>query len=156
MAITKKEYLEWSDIDELVLNIADDICKSSLPKFKTILAIARGGLIPAQMLAYKLGIKEVQLLGIRSREENGDIKHPSTIEYYGGPKLGGNVLVVDDINDSGLSFSAVENYIQLGVWYENIDVLTYAALIKRHNTNFESGHYGKLAKNDHWYVFPWD
>ena len=145
-----KQYLDWKDIEGQVYNIADKIYNENLPKYDTILAIARGGLIPAQMLAYILNIKQVQMLGVKSRDNDGKV------DYYGGPKLAGNVLIVDDINDSGLTFSAVSTYISLGVWYENIDVITYAALIKRHNTNFEDGIYGTIAKNEHWYFFPWD
>ncbi len=66
----------------------------------TILAIARGGLIPAQLLAYDLDIRHLQSVQIQSYDkqtqrdtltmlDTTDLRHAS------------RVLIIDDIIDSG-------------------------------------------------------
>ena len=141
-----KEYLSWENIDQSIEGILKEL---PIEKFDTILGLARGGMIPATILAYKTECHNLQQLGVRTRDVDN-------IQYYGSPQLVGNVLIVDDINDSGLTFSSVKEYIQYHFDHDEIKTISYASLVRRSSTTFNEDITGLVADNDSWYVFPWD
>jgi len=141
----------WSDIDSLTNTVAESISKKNI-KFDTIVALGRGGLIPGAILSYKLDIKNLQNLGINTRQEDG--QYVETLIYQ-RPTLTGNVLVVDDINDSGKTFEAVNSLIKTE--YPDIGDLMYCSLVNRYNTKFNKNNIsGKIINTSDWLVFPWD
>ena len=141
-----KRYTEWKDIEN---NISRCIEQFRTTRFDTILGLARGGMIPATLMSYKLNCNNLQQLGVRTRDVE-------SIQYYGNPILTGKVLVVDDINDSGLTFSSVDNYIRYHFDHNEINDIIYCSLYRRYNTKFKSDITGEAVKDDRWLVFPWD
>lgn len=141
-----EKYLKWKHIDHRIIELVNEL-KSI--RFDTILGLSRGGMIPATILSYKLKCPNLQQLGVRTR----DVKN---IQYYNTPLLTGNVLVVDDINDSGLTFNSVNEYIDYHFDHNEIKNITYCSLYQRYNTNFKKGITAHVIENDDWLVFPWD
>ena len=141
-----KVHIDWKDIDQSIEGILKEL---PLEKFDTILGLARGGMIPATILAYKTKCHNLQQLGVRTRDVDN-------IQYYGAPQLAGNVLIVDDINDSGLTFASVKDYVRHHFDHDEIKTITYASLIRRSSSSFSEDNTGLVADNDSWYVFPWD
>ena len=147
----EKIKLTWEDVDFITNIVSESISKKNI-KFDTIVALGRGGLIPGAILSYKLDIKNLQNLGINTRQEDG--QYVETLIYQ-RPTITGNVLVVDDINDSGKTFEAVNSLIKSE--YPDIGELLYCSLTTRYNTNFnENNIYGKIINTSDWLVFPWD
>jgi len=143
--------LTWDDIDYIANMVVESISKKNI-KFDTIVALGRGGLIPGAILSYKLDVKNLQNLGINTRQEDG--QYVETLIYQ-RPTITGNVLVVDDINDSGKTFEAVNSLIKSE--YPDIGELLYCSLTTRYNTNFnENTISGKIINTSDWLVFPWD
>jgi hypoxanthine phosphoribosyltransferase len=143
--------LTWDDVDFLTNMVSESISNKNI-KFDTIVALGRGGLIPGAILSYKLDIKNLQNLGINTRQEDG--QYVETLVYQ-RPTITGNVLVVDDINDSGKTFEAVNSLIKSE--YPDIGELMYCSLTTRYNTNFnENTISGKIINTSDWLVFPWD
>ncbi len=143
--------LTWDDVDFIANMVAESISKKNI-KFDTIVALGRGGLIPGAILSYKLDIKNLQNLGINTRHRMD--QHSETLVYQ-RPTITGNVLVVDDINDSGKTFEAVNSLIKSE--YPDIGELLYCSLTTRYNTNFnENTISGKIINTSDWLVFPWD
>lgn len=92
-------------------NFRDDTISliSQIKEFEPqiIIAIARGGLIPAHSIAEGLGLREVQSL---RTELYDDTKKRDSISVFNNCKLSEGtkrVLVVDDIADSGDTLKAV-------------------------------------------------
>tara|TARA_R110000796_G_scaffold36179_1_gene92481 strand:+ start:356 stop:808 length:453 start_codon:yes stop_codon:yes gene_type:complete len=147
----EKIKLTWEDVDFITNIVSESISKKNI-KFDTIVALGRGGLIPGAILSYKLDIKNLQNLGINTRQEDG--QYVETLIYQ-RPTITGNVLVVDDINDSGKTFEAVNSLIKSE--YPDIGELLYCSLTTRYNTNFnENNISGKIINTSDWLVFPWD
>jgi len=143
--------LTWDDVDFIANMVAESISKKNI-KFDTIVALGRGGLIPGAILSYKLDIKNLQNLGINTRHR---MDQHSETSVYQRPTITGNVLVVDDINDSGKTFEAVNSLIKSE--YPDIGELLYCSLTTRYNTNFnENTISGKIINTSDWLVFPWD
>ena len=65
-----------------------------------ILAIARGGLMPAQLLAYRLDIRDLQSVQIKSYDKQTQRDTLSMLDTTDLSRFS-RVLIVDDIIDSG-------------------------------------------------------
>lgn len=148
--------LDWDNIDFLINCIADQI-KHKRIKFDSIIALGRGGLIPGAALSYKLGILDLQNLGISTREDDG--KFIDTIVYQRPEKINKNIkiLIVDDINDSGKTFTTVKSILNSQYSIDSRDVY-FASLIKRNSTEFEDSNTisGNTVYSTSWLQFPWD
>tara|TARA_B110000858_G_C17796475_1_gene472705 strand:- start:389 stop:838 length:450 start_codon:yes stop_codon:yes gene_type:complete len=148
--MVEKAFIDWAYIDNWVNKLAELIRENEI-EYDCIVALGRGGLIPGAMLSYKLGIKNLQNLGINTRQEDG--KYLETLVYQ-RPTISGNVLVVDDINDSGKTFEAVDSLISKEY---SVDKLTYCSIVKRYSTTFKKDTIQAVDTSiDDWFVFPWD
>lgn len=136
----------WDTIDLYVDNILEQIKDK---KIDTVLGLARGGMIPATILAYRLGNNNLQQLGVRTRGVEAT-------QFYGNPVLFGNVLVVDDINDSGRTFIEAAKYLDYHFDRGEINDVIFSACSKRYNTKWSKGIYGSIIENDDWLVYPWE
>jgi|TARA_R110000824_G_scaffold165786_2_gene342479 hypoxanthine phosphoribosyltransferase len=148
--MVEKAFIDWAYVDNWVNKLAELISENEI-KYDYIVALGRGGLIPGAMLSYKLGIKNLQNLGINTRQEDG--KYLETLVYQ-RPTISGNVLVVDDINDSGKTFEAVDSLISKEY---SVDQLTYCSIVKRYSSTFKKDTIQAVDTSiDDWFVFPWD
>jgi|TARA_B110000908_G_C10218531_1_gene434065 hypoxanthine phosphoribosyltransferase len=148
--MVEKAFIDWAYVDNWVNKLAELIRENEI-KYDYIVALGRGGLIPGAMLSYKLGIKNLQNLGINTRQEDG--KYLETLVYQ-RPTISGNVLVVDDINDSGKTFEAVDSLITKEY---SVDQLTYCSIVKRYSSTFKKDTIQAVDTSiDDWFVFPWD
>jgi hypoxanthine phosphoribosyltransferase len=148
--------LDWDNIDFLINCIADQIQHKRI-KFDSIIALGRGGLIPGAALSYKLGVLDLQNLGISTREDNG--KYIDTLIYQKPQEVNKkyNILVVDDINDSGRTFTAVKSLLKSQYDIDDKNVY-FASLIKRNGTEFVESNTisGNTVYSTSWLQFPWD
>ena len=147
--------LTWDNIDFLTECLAEQI-KNKNMQFDCIAALGRGGLIPGAMLSYKLDIKTLYNIGINTRQENG--KYRDTIVYQrpDSIKEGSKILVVDDINDSGRTFTAVNSILNRNYKVDSDDIL-YASLVKRDGSEFNNNIIsGNTLYTTRWLQFPWD
>jgi len=148
MASKTFKNISWDDISNLVGDILLKI-KSENIKIDSILGIARGGMIPASIISYQLENNYLEMLGVRTRDVNNT-------QFYGDPSLFGNVLVVDDINDSGKTFEEVSKYLEYHFDRGEIKNIYYSACIQRSSSKWKKGFYGSTYNSKAWYVFPWD
>jgi hypoxanthine phosphoribosyltransferase len=117
----EKIYLSWDDIKTAVESLAYQIKKSNIEIYK-IKGLQRGGLIPAVMLSHLLDI-------------------PMTENKI----VGSNVLVVDDICDTGETLAPYKQ--------TNNPIAT---IHHKQTAIVEPTFYYSLAKNDSWYYYPWE
>mgnify|MGYP003626913031 FL=1 len=141
-----KRTIDWNTIDLYVDSIIEQIRDK---KIDTVLGLARGGMIPATILAYRLGNNNLQQLGVRTRDVEAT-------QFYGNPALFGNVLVVDDINDSGKTFAEASKYLDYHFDRGEINDVIFSACSRRYNSKWERGIYGSIIENDDWLVYPWE
>ena len=148
--------LDWDNIDFLINCIADQIQHKRI-KFDSIIALGRGGLIPGAALSYKLGILDLHNLGISTREDDG--KYIDTLVYQKPESINtkSKILVVDDINDSGRTFTSVKSILQSEYNIDDNNIY-FASLIKRNGTEFEGLNTisGNTVYTTSWLTFPWD
>ena len=124
-----EQYVDWSEIESLILILSDLIRKSSR-SFSTITTLSRGGLIPARLLADHLGIQKI-------------LVDPTAISS--------DSLVVDDIFDSGHTFNKIQSLV------DDPSRLFFVTLFVRRGKQYPKQLvYAKQTNDDGYVVFPWD
>ena len=80
-------------------------------KFETIVAITRGGMIPAMIIARELDIRLIDTICIKSYDHQETIK-PKIIKLTNTKisKLEKKILIIDDLVDSGRTLQIVKDY----------------------------------------------
>ena len=119
----EKIYLTWKDIEDAVESIAYRIKISNI-EINSITGLPRGGLISAVMLSHKLNIPF----------------HSSNI-----PPIG-NVLIVDDICDSGETLHKFKH---------ESNVYT-ATIHHKQSASVEPTFWYSLVQDKDWIVYPWE
>lgn len=101
-----RDVVTWEALDGLVAQLADRLAGD---RFDVLLAITRGGLVPAGMLAYRLRIRNILVAAVEFYDDHGQPgPHPTFLQFPADPLLRGQrVLVVDEVWDSGTTIHAV-------------------------------------------------
>lgn len=131
------EACSWQEIERLVREIAIQVKKSGAG-YDCILAVTRGGIIPARLLSRDLEIDTIQFIPVRNK----------TVITSEMPALdvGKRYLVIDDIYDTGETYRKVANVLD-GF---NCDYSFCMSRYERHGIT------GKVLDHDRWIVFPWE
>lgn len=88
--------LSWADIHRDSRILASMLAE--LPPFEGIIAVTRGGLVPAAILSRELDIRLVETVCISTYDDR-DIREPNVLKSIGGEGKGW--LVIDDLVDTG-------------------------------------------------------
>lgn len=104
-SFTEKDTVSWDALADLVADLAEQV----RGEYDVMLAITRGGLVPAGMLAYRLGIRNILVAAVEYYDDEGRPgPHPTFLQFPADPLLRGQrVLVVDEVWDSGTTIHAV-------------------------------------------------
>jgi Predicted phosphoribosyltransferases len=94
--------LSWADIHRDSRILATMLAE--LPPFEGIIAVTRGGLVPAAILSRELDIRMVETVCISTYDDR-DIREPNVLKSIGGGGKGW--LVVDDLVDTGATASVL-------------------------------------------------
>ncbi len=147
-----QEIITWEDIGCLIKIILTQINNESF-KPDLIIGLARGGLIPAGILSYKFSCKVETI-----RWSYMDIVHQDTTSLtnlFCTPDQ--NILIVDDLCDSGKTIEAVTEYVANICTNKNIKVATLINNIglPSNMVNF-TGRNINREYDKQWFVFPWE
>ena len=107
----ERDIVSWDELDRLVGILADRL--GSEP-FDVMLAITRGGMVPAGMLAYRLRLRDILVAAVEYYDETGAPgPQPTFFQFPADPLLRGKrVLVVDEVWDSGTTIHAVTDRVR--------------------------------------------
>src|SRR5210317_818739 len=99
----KKHIYDWTDVERMVTHIITEMYNDNYrPDY--IVGLTRGGLVPAIMMSNRTGIP-MYTLDVRLRDRDGlQIKTESNEWMPTDAFNGKNILIIDDINDSGATF----------------------------------------------------
>lgn len=150
MSITK-EFLSWSQIETMVQRLAREIHGRS---FDGMLAVTRGGLVPAGLIAYHLGIRNILVAAVQFYSGVGRrAETPTFLQFPADPFLSGKtILIVDDIWDSGKTISSVKARVLAAGGTPVTAVLHY----KPTASLFDDQPEYYVEATDAWIVYPWE
>jgi len=147
MSKLKKRLYSWP---QLVKDCSAISKKLSAQNFDCLVAISRGGLIPATVLSYLLDIKKI---------------HVISYSYYLKPGVRGklkrifapeqkikncHILLVDEIADTGHTLLAASQFLK-----NKGNKITTVALHWKTKSKIKPDYFAHKAENL-WIVYPWD
>lgn len=145
-----KEILTWERFGEATQELARSVVDSGfLPEI--IIAVARGGLLPAGALSYAMGVKLSDAINV---EFYTDVHQTLPDPVLLAPMLdtesiaGRRLLVVDDVADSGRTLALVLELLR-GFGAEARSAVIYAKPRSVVEPDFV------WRATDEWIVFPW-
>jgi hypoxanthine phosphoribosyltransferase len=101
----------WEDIFDMCVEGADKIDQLKI-NFDIIIALSRGGLVPGRLLSDLLEIRDVIVLDVKYYIGIGlKINKPKITEMVRTTITSKNVLLIDDVVDSGESIKAAAEYL---------------------------------------------
>ncbi|HJW21714.1 MAG TPA: phosphoribosyltransferase family protein, partial [Candidatus Limnocylindrales bacterium] len=123
MAEQAKTIVSWEDLDGLVGELADKVGTD----YDVALVITRGGLVPAGMLAYRLGLRDILVAAVAFYDDDGRTsEQPTFFQFPSDPLLHGKrVLVVDEVWDTGTTIAAVVERVEMAGGRPTTAVLHY-------------------------------
>jgi hypoxanthine phosphoribosyltransferase len=97
--------VSWETLDALVARLATSVGRDH----DLVLAITRGGLVPAGMLAYRLSLREILVAGAEFYRSDGGTHEAPRIGHFPAAELlaGQRVLVVDEVWETGETMTEV-------------------------------------------------
>ena len=149
--MSKKTYYDYSQIHGICDTLGNRI---SYKKFDSVVGVSRGGLIPATIIAEKMNVRELRTVGVRSYALNGIGKRSTSVLYQScSPYLSGDVLLIDDIADTGETFNFLLDHFGKN---KNINSITTCSLFVRRSSNYIPDYYHTDIVGNDWIVFPWE
>ncbi|MGB9609300.1 MAG: phosphoribosyltransferase [Minisyncoccia bacterium] len=140
--------LTWNQFYKDCLLLAKKI-KNSNEKINRIIAISRGGLVPARILSDFLQLP-ISNMVISSYKNLKQLKEPEIIEVTNINLKNQTVLIIDEVSDTGKTFQRALKYFKNQLTKK---IYTASPYIKP-KTSFIPDFY--LKKIDAWIVFPYD
>ena len=142
--MSEKYYIDWPTFHQDVKLLAEKIKASG--SYDKIIAISRGGLLPAGILAYELDIRNSQALNISSYD-NDSRRADEEIEIdFNITDVNEHTLIIDDLSDTGRTFRLVRTLMPQA---------KFAAVYAKEK-GFKDADIIARRLPEQWVVFPWD
>ncbi len=144
--------LSYPFFRKATLNIFQQIKNDRIFKPDMILCVARGGLLLGAQLAYDLNIKNIESINIKFYDDdsNETLKKPEYMGSFDLSNLKGNILIVDDVSDTGETLKSLISKIPDSVNYR------IATIYMKDKSIVLPNYYWKKVKMDEWITFPWN
>jgi uncharacterized protein len=146
-----KDHVTWDDLDRLVADLA--VAVGDGDAYDLLLAVTRGGLVPAGMLAYRLGIREILVAAVEYYDDEGETRDEAFFHHFPDPALlaGNRVLVVDEVWETGTTMAAVVARVRDAGGTPTTAVIHYKP--GRSRIADRPDHWA--ATTEHWVVYPY-
>ncbi|MFQ5340654.1 MAG: phosphoribosyltransferase [Anaerolineae bacterium] len=146
----EKEYLGWGQIEGLVDRLLEQLPRD----YDVLMAVTRGGLVPAGLIAEKINQRNVMVAAVMFYTGEGEtLDEPHFLQFPSDALLNRKrVLVIDDIWDSGRTAMGVKERIEVAGGEAEVAVLHY----KPEHSVFEERPDYYVVETDRWIVYPWE
>lgn len=145
------ELITWKTVQRLARSLAFKLVDASFTP-DIIVAIGRGGCVPARIVADYLQVFQVTSIKIEhytmgaQRQRHARIRYPLAVDVSGM-----NVLIVDDVNDSGDTLILAKEHIDS---HEPREIRT-AVLHHKIVSHFQPDFAARGIVKWRWLIYPW-
>jgi hypoxanthine phosphoribosyltransferase len=138
-----KKYLSVDQINDAIIEINKKLTLSKwIPD--VIISLNRGGCVPGVYLSHLINVPHEVI----------DIKKTDNSQYLNAIEKYKNILIIDDINDTGKTLQLVKNFFS-----DHTETIKFAVLVDNKSSNFmidfAAKNIDKKVDNS-WIVFPWE
>ena len=151
----KKVYVSWNDVQRQVQELVRQMWQDRwVPDY--VVGITRGGLTPANLISQYLGVP-METLKVSLRDSGNDCE--SNLWMQSDAVNHKNILIVDDINDSGATLNWIRDdwgpeiewgrNVRVAVLYDN------ESSDSIHTPDYSAESINKVS-DPQWIVFPWE
>jgi len=146
MSEDKYYNISWEKFHNDVKELAK-IIKDKNIKFDKLVAVARGGYLPAGILAYELEARDVESISVQTYdgEVQRDQKEAKVVTHLEGD--GENCLIIDDLVDTGGTIKLLK---------ARFPKATFASVYVKEQSKDIIDLYTSITPSDKWIMFPWD
>jgi len=151
----KYKFLSWDDIERHCENVANKVKKSKW-RPDVVIALSRGGLVPARIICDILVIKDLISLKVNHWGITATKDQKAELAYVARFDLSGkNVLVVDDITDTGESLKTSVAFVKEQMHPKDIKTATLFHI--SHSTIKPDFYDVEIPGSEWtWIVWPWN
>ncbi len=142
------EYLDWQQLGDDVFKLAKDVLESG-KKFDRLVALAKGGLTYSRSMVDYLAIPEVSTIQIEFYTGIAETaKTPVITQSMPVSVRDEDILVFDDIADSGETLEVATNYLK----YHGVKSISTAVLVSKPWTKIKPDFAARTSEA--WVIFP--
>ncbi len=138
-------FISWDGIQAACAQIAARIIEDGR-SFERVLAITRGGLFPAGIIARELDIRQVETIGIDTYDDQEQKSEPAIIKLCREEFLK-DTLIIDDLVDTGATIKKLK---------DQTDNCYFVAVFAKPEGLPLVDLYHSEVPQDTWIRFPWD
>ena len=147
-----KKYYTWEQLETYMSELVRLI---NLDSFNpdVVIGPGRGGYIPGVMLSHYLNIP---FEGFEWQTRDGKIEDSDQLISILSKYSHGDILVVDDINDTGTTLLGISTVVDKNRLYSDV---RYATIFNKQSSYFDDVDYFAEEielDNDNWIVFPYE
>jgi hypoxanthine phosphoribosyltransferase len=144
-----KSYFTIKEMEKALFEIKKQIKKSAwIPEI--IISVNRGGCVPGVYLSHMINIPH-KVVDVQLRDNESV---PNLMVLDNCINTLSNILIIDDINDTGATFNFIKNRIN----QQDLSIF-FAVLIDNNSSKFKVDFRGKIIdkiKDPSWIIFPWE
>jgi xanthine phosphoribosyltransferase len=146
MSEDKYYNISWDEFHKDVKELAK-IIKDKDVKYNRLVAVARGGYLPAGILAYELNARDIESISVQTYdgENQRDKKDAKVVSYIDGD--GEGCLIIDDLVDTGGTIKILK---------AKYPKATFASVYVKEKSKDIIDLYTRQTPSDKWIMFPWD
>ncbi len=140
-----KKFITWDEIHKHTLMLSNALLTSN-KNWNIIVAITRGGLVPAGILSQTLNIKHIETICLSSySDETHSQSEINILKKFETDRE--DVLVVDDLIETGKTFQIAK---------QMMPNATFSCLYSKTERSIIIDYFVKKYDPNRWLVFPWE
>jgi uncharacterized protein len=145
------ELVRWADVYRRCRQVAAEILKSDF-RPDILVAIARGGFVPARILCDFLDVYDLASIKVAHYKAGARKAGSARVVFPLNADIARRrVLLVDDVNDTGDTLRVALPYLQ----EQSPSELKVAVLDQKAQSGFRVEYFGRLVRRWHWITYPW-
>ncbi len=141
----------WDEVLAKSIKLAENIRKTERFQFDCIIGVSRGGLALTRIMSDLLDIQNVMITRCEYYTDIGEKKKkPVITQKIQGNISGRNVLVVDDVADTGESLLVIKSYLES----KRPNQVKIATIFIKPWCKVMPDYF--VSRTDAWIIFPWE